>query len=190
MTVVGWLHVQTWCTIRLTRTGVFSRTCGSAELPTVCSQKKKSEKKRNHSHRPQRQVPRRLTFSRSSRDPKLRRPATHKYSLYRYLARTCFFHSCITRRPHVHTHKPPLCISVGDFTVHYDHTSPSGGASPHQTDRQFSSFEAARGGNWRAMSEVRRGQGREGKGGEKGDSPPGVTELRNVGVPSFFVCFL
>lgn len=71
-----------------------------------------------------------------------------------------------------------MCISVDDFTVRYDHTSPSGGASPDW----FSSSEAAQGGKLEGDEEE--------EGGKRGDSPPGVTELGNVGVPSCFFCFL
>lgn len=49
----------------------------------------------------------------------------------------------------------------------------------HQTD-QFSSFEAARGGIWRAVG---------GNGGNR-DSPPGVTELGNVVCLLFLFVFL
>lgn len=46
-----------------------------------------------------------------------------------------------------------MCIGVDGFTVHYDtmvdHTSPF-----HQTDRHFSSFKAAQGGNWRVVRET------------------------------------
>ena len=71
-----------------------------------------------------------------------------------------------------------MCISVDDFTVHYDHiisirwrfTRPMVNSPVSKQHREVT------GGRW---------------GGEgEGDSPPGVTELGNVSVPSVcFVCF-